>query len=426
MTKQAKDTAGTAYVAEVAKLIHGGQGLGSLEDGRKALLWNVLPGERVEFIPKKSKSSYVEGVATEIIEVSPDRVQPRDELYLSTSPWQIVAEEKEDLLKQAILEETFARGGFGNLEIGFKRTSQFWEYRNKMEYSFYGDDEGLHLAMFNRGTHRKQVVHGSSIAMPMLDEVARQLVSILNGASIRGTSLKSVILRANQKGEVVVALFVKDEDFPKLNDLGSISRGLIVVYSNPKSPASVRTRDLYTFGNIDLSDTLAGQEISYDVFSFFQVNCAVFEESLDKIKAFCGFDKVVDFYSGVGTIGVTTPGITKLVESDPNNIIHARKNVAQLQVNVDVIEAHGEKALEHIPSTGCLIVDPPRAGLHGSVVEQILESKPSKIVYLSCNPSTQVRDLALLQKSYEVVSVEGFNFFPRTPHIESLLCLRRR
>ena len=262
--------------------------MGELEDGRKVLLWNALPGETVRFLRKKRKSSYLEGIGEELVARSPERIEPRDELYLSTSPWQILAENREDHYKQEILRESYERGGLSGVECSFLSTDNFWEYRNKMEYSFYGDEDGLHLALFSRGSHRKQIVTGSSIAVPIIDVVAGKLVRILHEASIRASDLKSVIIRANQRGEAVVALFTRNEDFPSLHGIEDIAKGVVVVYSNPKSPASVRTKDLYTHGDINLTDHILDTDVGYDVFSFFQVNIPVFESALKTIREFVG------------------------------------------------------------------------------------------------------------------------------------------
>jgi 23S rRNA (uracil1939-C5)-methyltransferase len=110
-----------------------------------------------------------------------------------------------------------------------------------------------------------------------------------------------------------------------------------------------------------------------------------------------------------------------LVESDLSNIEMAKKNVGDLPIKV--VHATSEKALEYIDNKHCLIVDPPRAGLHSDVVDRILEVAPPQIVYLSCNPSTQARDVKLLSQKYKIRNAEGYNFFPRTPHIESLVIL---
>src|SRR3989344_158951 len=172
--------------AKVEKLIHGGQGLATTEDGKKALVWGVLPNEQIVFKVTKKRRDYLEGIVEEVILASEKRITPKDSNYLSTSPWQILAEDKEDQTKPEILKETFQRAG---VEFDFEKTSHskttdFYHYRNKMEYSFYGDEDGVHLALYNRGTHFKQVVECSSIAKPEIDEAAKGVLSEINRLGI--------------------------------------------------------------------------------------------------------------------------------------------------------------------------------------------------------------------------------------------------
>jgi 23S rRNA (uracil1939-C5)-methyltransferase len=411
--------------AVIEKLVHGGQGLGTLEDGRKAFVWNALPGEKVNLEVRKSKNKYLEGVATEIIESSNERIEPRDEAFLSTSPWQIMTLAAENKYKQEILAETLSREHVTyDAEIAFHTDNREWHYRNKMEYSFWGDDEGLHLALFHRASHGKRIITGSSIAMAVIDDAANKIVQTLNRHGIRASQLKTVVVRANQQGEAVVALFVKDEKFPVLRELENVCRGCVVYFSNPKSPASIVTKELYKYGHILITDTLLDVPITYDVNSFFQVNLPIFEEAAQRIKDFvAGEPEVVDMYAGTGTLALLTDA-TKMVEIDAQNVEMARVNAEGK--NLEIVLAPTESAVEYITPKTTIIFDPPRAGLHPKVTAQIREVLPPKIAYLSCNPITQARDLALLQDFYEIQSIEGYNFFPRTPHIESLALLVRR
>jgi 23S rRNA (uracil1939-C5)-methyltransferase len=410
----------------ISQLVHGGQGMGVLADGRKVFVWNALPGEQVVVELTKKRRDYAEGIAREVIKPSSVRIDPRDEAYLSTSPWQILTFAAENEAKRAILAEAMQREGVtydGAIQLHSGEAE--WQYRNKMEYSFWADEDGIHTALFNRGTHRKQIVMGSSIARPEIDAVAQNLCSLLTGVGIRGSQLKTVVIRCNQQGECVASLFVKDEAFPEIKELADLCRGVAVCYSNPKSPASVLTRELYRYGDITLTDTVLGCEMTYDVHSFFQVNLPVFETALKRIDYFTGgVGGKVDMYAGVGTIGIPCLA-TKLVELDAHNVEMAQQNVARTNRSIEVIQASSESALDHITHETTLIVDPPRAGLHKDVVGRINEVKPPSVVYLSCNPSTQARDIALLQENYVVRQIEGYNFFPRTPHIESLIVLNR-
>lgn len=409
----------------IDKLVHGGQGIGTLPDGKKVFVWNALPGEEVGVRLLKGKRGWAEAVAEEIIKPSPDRVEPRDEAYLSTSPWQIMTLEAENAAKQAILTETLTREKVAyDKPIELVAAGSPWQYRNKMEYSFWADDSGLHLALFNRGSHGKRIITGSGIARSEIDAVANRICAVLGQAGIRGSQLKTVVARCDQAGEVVAALFVKDEAFPRLESLAGLAKGISVYYSNPKSPASLATKELYSFGDISLADTVMGVPISYDVNSFFQVNLPIFELAAQRIKeATPDRSPKLDFYSGVGTIGIPV-GATALIESDPHNIEMAKQNIGGRDITL--VAATAETALDQISEQGSLIVDPPRAGLHAKVIERLRVARPEQIVYLSCNPITQARDLALLQDLYQIESITGYNFFPRTPHIESLAILSRR
>ncbi len=405
------------------KFVHGGQCIAHIEGSDKPIfVFGGLPGEIVTVRVTKKKSSYREGIVTEVVQSSEHRIEPLEpESYLSTSPWQIMDFEYENDSKLEILNESFSGEG---VDVSFDQIvtdGVEYGYRNKMEFGFWGDDEGLHLAHFRRGSHGKVSVNGSVLAMTQINEVARLITDELNRLQIWGGDLKTLIIRASQNGDVVAALFTKKEDL----DISNIAipdslQGLKVYYSNPQSPASVITKELYSFGDITLHDTLMDKNIMYDVNCFFQVNLPVFSKALTDISEAVGSESSIDFYTGTGSIGVPI-GSDVLVDSDESNTVFTEKNA----IESEVITAPAEKVVEYIDPSKVLIVDPPRAGLHTDVIDEILAKNPPKIVYLSCNPATQVRDVKLLEKSYKITKAKGYNFFPRTPHIESLVVLER-
>jgi 23S rRNA (uracil1939-C5)-methyltransferase len=417
---------------KIDKLVFGGQGLGTLADGRKVFVWNALPGETVQARIIRKKKSYVEAIAEEIVTASQERIEPAEANYLATSPWQIMTYAAENVYKKDITTELFAREKVALPEFALKSPDTEWHYRNKMEYSFWGDDDGLHLALHMRGSHGKQIVQGSRLALPAIDAAANAICvglnTLNNGKGARAGDLKTLIVRCNQKGEAVASLFTKLEKFKEL-ELPRELKGLRVYHSNPRSPASVQTELLYELGDVLLHDTLLGKPFVYDVDSFFQVNVPIFEQVLTAIKSHVTEPEVTDMYAGVGSIGLSLAADkVDLVELDPATVRMASHNasVASEQIVVSVIETSTEKALDYISADKPVIFDPPRAGLHDKVVERVLGVMPPKVVYLSCNPSTQVRDLAKLQDKYDVTFFEAYNFFPRTPHIETLAVLRKK
>lgn len=411
----------------VTKLVHGGQGLGTLADGRKVFVWGALPGEKVIVRIIKRKRSYVEAIAEKVVQASPLRIQPREPNYLSTSPWQIISLDAENDYKLSIVKELFAQAHVSIPESTMTAVGDEWRYRNKMEYSFWGDENGLHLALHRRGSHQKIIVQGSELALPAIDKAANAVLRELRELGIRAGDLKTVIVRCNQAGQAVAALYVKPEVFPEL-PLPEGVQGLRVYHSNPKSPASVSTRLLQEAGDVHLRDTLLGREFVYDVESFFQVNIPVFEQALQRIKDhLVQNDDIVDMYAGVGSIGLGVAAqAVQLVELDPATAAMARLNAAASAIRTEVIEVSADNALDYIVSDKPVILDPPRAGLHDKVAARALEAKPPQVIYLSCNPVTQARDLAALQQAYNITYFEVFNFFPHTPHIETLAVLTRK
>lgn len=391
-------------------------------------VWNALPGETVAFRVIKQKRAFIEAIAEDILVSSPDRVAPLDDIFLSTSPWQILSTDGEKRAKLAIVEELMEGAKVRVPSINYHDSVHKLHYRNKMEYSFWGDDSGLHLALHNRGSHAKQIVNGSSLAMVSIDTAARSLIDELMRCNVRAGDLKTVVIRSNRRGDVAMSLFVKQEDFTRLRLPKGVG-GLNIYYSDPKSPASVATKPLMTYGSVDLEDELNGKVFVYSADAFFQVNLDVFEQVLEKIKA--GIDlvamPVVDMFSGVGSIGLSLGAKeVKLVEINKTSADYAVINAKNLNIKAQVVVIGSENALDLIPAQGCVIFDPPRAGLHRKIVDQLLIQKPTQIVYLSCNPATLARDLGLLQADYAINSLDVYNFFPKTPHIESLAILSRK
>jgi 23S rRNA (uracil1939-C5)-methyltransferase len=411
----------------IDKLVHGGQGLGELPDGRKVFVWNALPGEKVAIRLIKQKHSYAEGIAEEILTASPEREQPQEDNYLATSPWQMMHFAAENKYKAAIVQELFAHEKVDLPVIGETiHDDHEWHYRNKMEYSFWGDDNGLHLALHQRGSHGKQIVSGSALALPAIDMAAQAIVAQLTPLKTRAGDLKTIIVRSNQKGDTVAALYTKLEQFTELK-LPPELRGLRVYHSNPKSPASVASQLLYELGDVGLQDELLGKVFNYDVDSFFQANLPVFELALSRIKDHCRAASLTDMYAGVGVIGLSVASKqVRLVELDMATATMAAVNAEKSALQTEVIEASAEGSLDYITADQSVIFDPPRAGLHPKVVERVLAVLPPKVIYLSCNPATQARDLSRLQAAYGITDFEVYNFFPKTPHIETLAVLTRK
>jgi len=425
------------YELKIDKLVHGGQGMGLLPDGRKCFIWGVLPSEIARVRITKSKKDWAEGYIDEIIEPSKDRINPLEpKQYLATSPWQIIRYQTEAKFKQQILEETFSREGINTVWEPFFQESKDYGYRNKMEYCFWWDkeDSKIQLALHQRGKHHKIIVEKSELASPHINNAGNKLIKYLNLNKIEARSLKSVIIRSNNSGEIGVSLFIVDKSIStKLSTLNKIFKCFEVIYSNPKSPASVVTDIIISSKNCLLTDVILGKEFVYHTRSFFQANISIYSKTLIEIMRFINNDKiknVLDLYSGVGSIGLSV--ISKnhyllMVETDIQSSDEAKLNAHNHNIKCKIINAAAEKSLSYLYGQDAIIVDPPRAGLNKKLVQSITEAEPKIFIYLSCNPSTQARDISyFLEHNYNLNYAKGFNFFPRTPHIESLIVLEKQ
>ena len=424
------------------KIVGGGQAIGTLDDGRKAFVWGGLPKELVTIRVTKKKSHFVEGIVTEIIEESPERITPKDEnSYLSTSPWQIMPMSSEQSYKASLIEEAFLLHNITlpeKIEV-FSDGVEF-NYRNKVEFSWFGDKtdddekETLDLAFFKRGGKGKVIVDGTSLAHPSINKLAIEIRDLLREKPIVARQLKTLLIRTDQKGSAVWQLYIKDKIENLISDDEAkllSAKGGEIIYSDPKSPASRITERLNKFGDTTLSDTILGVAFNYACEGFFQVNIPVYEKALSDMKAWIDCNEklpTLDLYSGVGTIGLTIGGDdVTLVEINEHAVAEMQRNIAKLnRPNAKAILAPSEKSLEYITGEQIVIVDPPRAGLHADVTNRLLETESPRIIYLSCNPVTQARDVSLLQEKYEIAHHQGYNFFPRTPHIEHLVILDKK
>lgn len=396
------------YIAEsvkIDKLIPGGQAITTLADGKKAFLWNALPGEIVEEIKiTKEKSRYIEGIAMKITQPSAKRITPRDGCYLSTSPWQILDYNYELEQKSILLKEILRQHQINPpVEIQTVQTDGHdFHYRNKMEYSLYYDVEAARIfpAFRARGSHRKIPITKSSLERPEIWQKANQVIDELNQRHEEARKYQSLLLRTNQQMQTSGGLYENHQPHPVF-------------------PL--------------LEDSILGFKYSYSPNGFFQINLPVYESALLAIRPWIKTRKVLDLYAGVGTIGLSVAREHELtlVECDKSAFRELKRNCENISLNhrsytIQPILAKSESTLDYIAPDQTVIFDPPRAGCHPELVAKILETTPACLIYLSCNPVTQARDVKILLDKYKIQQIIPFNFFPRTPHLENLIIMEKK
>lgn len=378
----------------VEKFVPGGQALATLQDGKKAFLWNALPGETVEFEITKNKSSYCEGIATIILNSAPERIAPRDECFLATSPWQILSYAEELKQKSIIVKECFTQQHLDFDVLPTITDGKDFGYRNKMEYSLYWshDDDQIHLAFHTRGTHRKTPIAQSSIERPEIFAKAQGIVAELNAKHAEARTYQSLLIRCDQQGNTSAALFENGKSHPVMTPL---------------------------------RDTLNGYEYSYSPNGFFQINLPVYELVLEEIAKHIRTNIMLDLYAGVGSIGLSVARDKDLTLVEVNGAAYEEMQHNASGTKAKCVLAKSEDVTEYITPDCTVILDPPRAGCDTKLIEKLNEIQPETVIYLSCNPITQARDIAMLTEKYAVEKLQPYNFFPRTPHIENLAILHK-
>lgn len=410
--------------------------------------FGALPGETVRFRPLKRIKRDLKIEVEEVLSASPERIPAQDSSYPSSSPWQILALPKQHEYKLRLVQELF-RAKLPQVELptpGLTAAPPEWGYRNKMEFSLGDGPDGPFLAQHLRYRYNRLLpITECRIVAPPLMRAAHAVIEELGRHPRAGTGLdslvKSVVVRGSSTEPTVgAALFVTEPDFtlPRPSSFGPEVFSWRIFFSDPKSPASVASRLLYNEGELQptLSEQVAGVSLHFAVDGFFQTHVPGFAALLawvgeELASRASGQGRLLDLYSGVGTIGLALANqfreVTAL-ELDPRAAELASANalanrVAHYSVLSGETERHDLREL--LPAADVVVVDPPRSGLHPRVVRRLVECGPPLLVYVSCNPLTQAHDLAGLSAVYRVESWRLFDLYPHTPHAESVLVLAR-
>ncbi|OGS07375.1 MAG: 23S rRNA (uracil-5-)-methyltransferase RumA [Elusimicrobia bacterium RIFOXYA12_FULL_51_18] len=419
---------------EFKKIVGEGKTLGR-HKGKVVFAYGVLPGETARVRVTLEKRNFMETELIEVLTPSPKRIPPKEDHYISCSPWQIMDYAFQAETKKGLVEDLLYQTTKETIRLDkFYEARQLFGYRTKIEYSFTTENGKLAFAFHKRGNYRDMYAlpRGCALMSDKTNALALEILERLNQAGLTPADLKTLILReAKNTGECMAALFLKRKDLalPEFKVEGLT--GFMAAYSNPLSPMSTADEVISAWGNDFITEKAGGTLLSYGFDCFFQNNMELFETALQEIRA-ASFkcEKIIDLYSGVGAIGLALRDLADkvyAVEAVPNSVKYAQLNAAQNNAaNFEILCSMMEKAdAALLKGADILVLDPPRAGLHQKVVKNIMELLPGKIIYLSCNPITQGRDAAFFLEKYNLVRSAAFDFYPNTPHVETLLVFEK-
>jgi tRNA/tmRNA/rRNA uracil-C5-methylase (TrmA/RlmC/RlmD family) len=421
----------------VEKIVYPGERLAHRE-GRAVFMDEGLPGETVEAESLKDARSHIEARAVRIIEPSPSRIEPRCGHYRACGTYQVLPYPDQVALKKDQLREILSEAAETNPEeIGFVPAPEPWRYRNRVRFRIVRAGRTASLAYRRPGSETAFVEAGAcqlvSGKLSDMLEAAREIVEAANIRSV--VEIEGRESRAD--GGLLLVLHRNSPARP--GDIDPFLTGLRPrftlrgIVASHKAGRGIRTAA--EWGDEHLEETIAGRAFRFGAASFFQVNTPMLEAALEGIAAFADegrAGRMADLYCGIGTFGIALAGRFQEVagvESGPENIAYLKANLRANDVShFRIHEGRSEEWADIVLEKGIdlAVVDPPRKGLDPAVVRSLRAHPPAALAYLSCNPSTLARDLRGLLDVYRVRSLRGFDFFPQTPHIETLACLVRK
>lgn len=443
-------------------------------DGLAVFVPFVIPGDVVDLQIRRKKHSFAEAEAVNFHQYSPDRAKPFCPHFgvCGGCKWQILPYELQLHHKQKQVEETLRRIGKVELPeinaiLGSRKTQ---EYRNKLEFGFCNkkwltneqvasgevfdnmNAVGFHITgAFDKILDIKECHLMTDINNRLRNAIREYAfennLSFFDYRAQQGL-LRNMMIRTSTTGELMLlmqfCIHTPEEEAQAKDTLAFIHKTFpevtsLLYVNNTKCNDTIGDLDVCTyFGTDHIYEEMENLRFKVGPKSFYQTNSLQAYELYKVAREFAsltGNELVYDLYTGTGTIANFVAHQAQKVigiEYVPEAIEDAKVNAELNHLNNTLFYAGDMKDIltqDFINEHGrpdVIITDPPRAGMHTDVISTILFAEPKRIVYVSCNPATQARDLTLLDEAYRVVKVQPVDMFPQTHHVENVVLLERR
>jgi 23S rRNA (uracil1939-C5)-methyltransferase len=439
------------FQAEIESWISDGQGLCRI-DGMAVFVAGGVPGDRCEIRILKALKSHAYAKIERLSEPSPLRAEASCATFGRCGSCDLghITYPAELEMKRSVVRDAFRRLGGIELDIppvlGSPRTSG---YRNKAVYQirFVGGEPAL--GFFRKNSHdliktdscELQPPRTNFAASVFLDAIKRFNLSIYDERTGKG-DIRWLFYRCAEDGTGQMCIVSARDCFgdrPEITDY-ILNRcpflsGILLSINAEKGNVAMKGEISVLHGSAYLADTLCGFKLEISPLSFYQINHAQTERLYSTVMDFAGLtgnETVLDLYCGIGTISLCLAAKARRVvgaEIVERAISDANRNAGMNNIdNIEFICADSEAAAGKMLREGekfdVVVVDPPRKGLSGKAVDEIMLLAPKRIVYVSCDPATLARDLKLFGGGgYEVVRVQPVDMFPRTTHVETVVLL---
>jgi 23S rRNA (uracil1939-C5)-methyltransferase len=439
---------------KIKDLAYGGDGVGKSSDGRAVFIPLTAPGDLVKIKIKKIKKNYAFGELIEILKKGKGRVNPPCPVYDNCGGCQLqhISYAKELESKKNNIEELISR--IGQIEE-FKVNEvisgvEAFRYRNKAQFPLKVDEENeITAGFYKRRSHEIVPYHDCLIQHPLINRILKAALKELNkfGISVYNEKnhsglLRHLVIRVGVCTNQALLVFVTNGSYFPEKEIISENiikqipelKGIIQNINQKKTNVIFGDKDKVIRGKSYIREYINKTAYNISARSFFQVNTLVAAKLYEQIKIYLGQgkkDTVIDAFSGTGSIALyLADNAEKIyaVESLSSAVKDAEENAILNGIkNIEFIEGLVEKELEDIVNKDdidTIIFDPPRKGLDNKTIELLKKVKINKIIYISCNPATQARDLRKLKNHYNLLEVQPVDLFPQTYHIESAALLK--
>ena len=448
------------FVTEIIDITNLGFGVAK-RDSEVVFVSGVVPGDvaRVKII--KCEKSFAVGRAEEIVTKSAKRVDNRCKNGACRScAYKCLSYDEEARLKEDAVKQIFKKTGLSEVKImPIVKSPVECGYRNKAQYPVARGKNGEYvIGFFAPKSHRVTEAADCPLAPSEFSEILEVLraffvekeLSVYDEESGKGLIRHIYLRRGEVSGEILITLVINGDTLPcsdelveKISEKFRAVVGILINVNKKNTNVILGEKFITLFGRDYIFDTLGGVRLKISAPSFYQVNHSAAELLYAKAKELANptkDDLVLDLYCGAGSIGLSMADAAgeiigiEIVESavkcakfnaKENGIKNASfyagdaSEAARLLAPAEALR--GEKIKPDI-----VILDPPRAGTTAELIEHIASLSPKKVVYISCNPQTLARDMAVFKKfGYVGDEITPFDLFPMTGHVESVVCLTR-
>ena len=441
------------YEAQICDYTAEGQGVAKIE-GCAVFVPNAVAGETCRIRIEKAQKTWAAGKIVEILEKSPHRVNracPVAKLCGGCDFWHIDYEEETRLKADRVRQALNRIGGENLEEIPILSAPTCEGYRNKAQYPVASQKGRVYAGFYKAGTHSVVENNRCLILPEEMDSVKKLVTDYVNHYRIsaydetthKGLLRHIYVRRGVVSGQVLVCLVVNGRKLPHTEDLIHRLQGVagftsLVLSVNTKVGNTILGDEFITlYGPGYIEDTLCGLSFRLSARSFYQVNHhqaqRLYEAAISQAQISKN-DLVLDLYCGVGTITLAmakAAGKVIGVEVVEQAVADAKENAKRNGIeNAEFFCGDAGKAALDLEAKGIrpdvVVVDPPRKGLNADTIEALHRMQPQRIVYVSCDPATLARDVALLkERGFAVKNAMAADLFPRCAHVESIVCLTR-